>query len=220
MLVLVTSQKTRRVSLVKSLNEHGVFVFFAYPEEALRKVEEKDTGGVLLDTIGCLGACEQLCAELRERYPQMPIGAIVSRQAIPNLAVNRILREGDGTSVDESALDFCIRNCGYRSQRLSTYCLSMANAPEETLYMGYRMQLSPKEHLILRFLFYRAPAYTSSEDLWELCYPEGNVRQENAAILIGRINRRSREIDGNNLIVHRRNTGYRLRDGIILPKST
>jgi DNA-binding response OmpR family regulator len=219
MLVLVTTQKTRRVSLVKSLNEHGVFVFITSPEDACRMVEAKDTGGVLLDTHACLSACERICTALRERYPQMPIGAIVSKQAIPKMAVNRIIREDDSTTTDEEVLDFCIQNCGYHTKHLSTYCLSVANAPEETLYMGYRMPLSPKEHTILRFLFYREPAYTSLEDLLELCYPEGNVKVENVTVLISRINQRARQIDGHNLIVHRRKMGYRLRDGILLPKS-
>ena len=218
MLVLVTTQKTRRVSLVKSLNEHGVFVFLTSPDVAIRTVEEKDTGGVLLDTIGCLGECEELCAVLRERYAQMPIGAIVSKQAIPKMEVNRILRNEDASLLCAEALDFCKENCGYRAERLSTYCLSLANAPEETLYMGYRMPLSPKEHMILRLLFYRAPAYTAFADLLELCYPEGNVKGESVTVLIGRINQRAKKIDGHYLIVHRRNFGYRLRDGILLPK--
>jgi len=219
MLVLVTAHKTRRVALVKSLNEHGVFVFVTSPEEACKRVHEKDTGGVILDTIGALNTCERLCAELREAYPQMPIGAIVSEHAIPKMEINRILREGQETALAEDVLDFCKQNCNYCAERLSTYCLSVANAPEETLYMGYRMPLSPKEHMILRFLFYRAPAYTSSEDLLELCYPEGNVKKENPRVLIGRINRRAKQIDAHRLIVHRRGLGYRLRDGIVFPTS-
>jgi DNA-binding response OmpR family regulator len=215
MLVLVTTQKTRRVSLVKSLNEHGVFVFITSPEDACRMVEAKDTGGVLLDTHACLSACERICAALREHYPQMPIGAIVSKQAIPQMAVNRIIREDDGTTTDEEVLDFCIQNCGYHTKHLSTYCLSVANAPEETLYMGYRMPLSPKEHTILRCLFYRSPYETSADDLLSLCYPTEPVKRENLTVLIARINRKAALIDPNPLIVNRYGKGYRLRDGIL-----
>lgn len=215
MLVLVTTQKTRRAALVKSLNEHGVFVYIASYENAKATVLAKDTGGVLLDCIGKLPAGERLCADLRAEYPQMPIAAIVTPTAVPCMEINRLIRETDEKALLEDCLDFCIRNCNYRAQQLSTPCLSIGNAPEETLYMGYRLHLSPKEHLILRLLFYRAPHYTSPEDLLELCYPDGTQSIENLAVQIGRINQQARKINQLPLIVNRHGVGYRLRDGIL-----
>lgn len=215
MLVLVTSQKTRRAALVKSLNEHGVFVYISSFEQAEDTVCQKDTGGVILDCVGKLSAGERLCARLRETYPQIPIAAIVSKEAIPCMEINRLLREADEKLLFDDALDFCIQNCGYRARRLSTYCLSVGNAPEETLYMGYRLPLSPKEHELLRFLFYRWPAYTAPEDLLELCYFDSLVSKQNLTVQIGRINQHAKDLGLQPLIVNRRGMGYRLRSGIV-----
>ncbi|MBQ9805480.1 MAG: winged helix-turn-helix domain-containing protein [Clostridia bacterium] len=215
MLVLVTTQPTRRAALVKSLNEHGVFVYITSYEQAEKTVRKKDTGGVLLDCVGKLPSGERLCALLREDYPQMPIAAIVTEAAVPSMEINRLLREVNEKALLADALDFCTQNCSYRAHQLSTYCLSVGNAPEETLYMGYRLPLSPKEHALLRFLFYRWPSYTSPNDLLELCYFDSNASKQNLTVQIARINRHAKELGLQPLIVNRRGIGYRLRSGIV-----
>jgi len=85
--------------------------------------------------------------------------------------------------------------------------------------MRYRMPLSPKEHEILRCLFYRWPRATTAEDLLALCYPEGGKAKENVAVQIGRINQRAKSIHPRPLIVFQRNTGYRLRNGIVIKRT-
>ena len=115
----------------------------------------------------------------------------------------------------EHALDFCITDCNWRRKPLSTFALTVGDVPEATLYMGYRLPLSPKEHTILRCLFYRSPYETSADDLLSLCYPTEPVKRENLTVLIARINRKASLIDPNPLIVNRYGKGYRLRDGIL-----
>ena len=215
MLILVTPEKTRRAALVEHLNRNGVFVFLSSPDTACKMVQEKDTGGVLLDAVGNLSACEKISAILHRDYPAMPIGAIVAKEAIPQMEINCLLRDMGNELLFDQVLDFCITDCNWRTKPLSTYALTVGNAPEATLYMGYRLPLSPKEHDILRCLFYRMPYDTSADDLLSLCYPNQAVRRENLTTLIRRINRKAAAIDPHPLILNRYGKGYRLRDGIL-----
>ena len=215
MLVFVTPYKTRRADLVEHLNRNGVFVYVSSPESAHKIVLQKDTGGVLLDAVGNLGTCERLASDLRSEYPAMPIAAIVAKDAIPQMEINTLLRDTDERSVLEQALDFCICHCGWRTKVLSTHCLTVDDIPEATLYMGYRLPLSPKEHEILRCLFYRLPYDTATDDLLSLCYPNQPAKRENLTTLIARINQKAKVIDSHPLIVNRYGKGYRLRDGIL-----
>jgi len=215
MLIFVTPQKTRRAALVEHLNRNGVFIYVSSPDTACKMVMEKDTGGVLLDAVGNLSACERVAATLRRDYPTMPIGAIVAKDAIPQMEVNCLMRDTGDKSLFDQALDFCVTDCNWRTKQLSTYALTVGNVPEATLYLGYRLPLSPKEHEILRCLFYRLPYDTSADDLLNLCYPTQAVRRENLTTLIRRINRKAAAIDPHPLILNRYGKGYRLRDGIL-----
>ena len=215
MLVFVTPNKTRRAALVEHLNRNGVFVYLSSPEGARLTVHKKDTGGVLLDAVGNLGACERLAEALLREYPAMPIAAIVARDAVPQIKVNALLRDTDEQVLSEQVLDFCICQCGWHTKPLSTYRLTVGDVPEATLYMGYRLPLSPKEHEILRCLFYRMPHDTTADDLLSLCYPNHPVKRENLTAMIRRINKKAEAIDPHPLIVNRYGKGYRLRDGIL-----
>lgn len=215
MLILVTEHRERYGEILDRLLARGIYTFVCPYETAGVLCEKKDTGGVILDCIGSLPRAERLCAELRERYPEMPIAAIVAPAAIPELAVNRLMRTNVPLTVWDDVLDFCIRTCGWQTETLSTFFLLVGDTPDKTRYMGYPLPLTPREHLILRFLFYRAPLVTSRDDLTELCYPTGWQGVQNVVVQIQRINRKAARIDPRPLIVNVYGKGYRLRDGIL-----
>ncbi len=216
MLLFVTDAAHSRKHIRPRLAEHGVYTFVCPYETAEFYCDKKDTGGVLLDCVGNLPRAESLCATLRRQYPNMPICAIVAPQSIPNLEVQRLIREcGD---VFEDVLDFCIRDCGWRVRRLTTDVLTLEDDPTKTVYMGYRLSLTPREHTILRCLFYRSPRVTSADDLLSLCFSDakGGLSAANLPTHIASINRRAREIDPRPLIVNVYGKGYRLRDGVVI----
>ena len=140
MLILVTDDSRSRARLRPRLAEHGIYTYVCPFETAEFYCDQKDTGGVLLDCIANLPRAESLCAALRERYPEMPICAIVAPLSVPNLQVHRLIREnGD---VFEDVLDFCIRTCGWKTQRLTTNTLTVEDDPAKTVYMGYCLPLT------------------------------------------------------------------------------
>lgn len=215
MLILVTEQKKKHIATVQGLIANGIYSFVCPYETAGVLCEAKDTGGVVLDCIANLPRAERLCAELRARYPEMPIAAIVAPGSIPNLAVNRLIRTENPREAFDDVLDFCIRTCGWNTKILSTFSLRVGETPDQTLYMGYPLPLTVREHSILRCLFYRAPYVTSKSDLMELCYPEGTQGLENVVVQIQKINQKAAEIDRRPLIVNVYGKGYLLRDGIL-----
>ena len=145
----------------------------------------------------------------------MPIAAILSPLAVPDLAVNRLIRLGTNSNLSAEVLDFCRRTCGWSDRALTTYALTVGTSPEENRYMGYPLKLSAREHEILRCLFYRAPYVTTKADLMELCYPEGTQRLDNVTVQIHAINQKAAAIDPRPLVVNVYGKGYRLRDGIL-----
>lgn len=215
MLLIVSDDRKKCFPIVKQLIPHGIFSFLCPYETAEFMCEKKDVGGVLLDCVAGLGKGERLCKIFRSRYPEMPIGAIISQGAIPNMEVNRLIRTPASESILDGVLDFCICNCGWRTKKLSTHYLAVEDDPARTVYMGYPLDVSPREHEILRCLFYRAPYVTTKDDLLTLCYPEGMQSHANLSIQIGRINRSAARIDPRPLIVNVYGKGYKLRDGIV-----
>ena len=215
MLILVTERKAARRDLIAHLKANGVYSFVCTYEAAEVLCKNKDTGGVVLDCISNLPRAEALCANLRAAYPEMPIAAIVSPLAVPNMEINRLIRISPVIDLFDDILDFCIRTCGWRTARMTTYTLTVGNTPEETYYMGYPLKLSSREHEILRCLFYRAPRVTSKSDLMELCYPDGGESLGNIVVQIHAINQKASLIDPRPLVINERLAGYRLRDGIL-----
>ena len=213
MLIVVTDSPKTRAWLLPRLAEHGIYAFLCPFETAAFHCDKKDTGGVLLDCVTALSCGEQLCAELRSKYPEMPIGAVLAPSAIPDLAVNRLIR--DHGDIFDDVLDFCIKSCGWNTARLTTYALTVEDDPDQTVYMGYRFPLTPREHTILRCLFYRAPRVTTADDLLTLCFSDAHLSAANLSTHISSINRRARELDPRPLIVNVYGKGYRLRDGIV-----
>ncbi len=171
---------------------------------------------MILDCTQNLDSCERLCRSLNKRYPEMPIAAILSPASIPDLPVVRIMREQtDSESLVEDMVDFARVNCGMDTEILSTYSLLVCHDPAKTQYMGYLLPLSRREHLILRFLFYRAPKCASPQEIMEVCYADGAHHTANVAIMVSRINRHAARIDPRPLIVNEYGKGYRLRRGIL-----
>ena len=215
MLILITQRTSSFRRLAVRLSVNGVFSYVSSFEAARFICEKKDTGGVVLDCTQSLPMGEKLCESLRNEYPDMPIAAIVPLGSIPNMPATRILTDCDKDTLLEELMDFCTRACGWSTERLSTYHLTVNDRPDDTRYMGYRLPLSVRQHIILRCLFYRAPKPTTVDDLMSLCFPEGVQSGSNLAVQIKRINDRAKRIDHRPLIVFCYGEGYRLRDGIL-----
>ncbi len=215
MLLLITDRYEFGRTLAARLRESGIFLIQSPTETAEFSCERYDIGGVILDCIPDLQRGERLCAALRAEYPPMPIAAIVHPDTFPDLAVERLLRGEDESVLAAEALDFCVRDCGWRLSTLSTYQLSVGLTPKETVYVGYPLLLSPREHTILRCLFYRSPRLTSADELMTLCYADEGQSISNIAVHIRNINRRAAQFDPRPLIVNVYSKGYRLRDDIL-----
>ena len=214
MLLLISSRQELIRDLTAHLRERGVYLLWSAPETALFLCEKHDTGGVILDCVPNLQSGESLCRELRAIYPEMPIAAIVSKHCVPDLPADAILRDADVTTLTEQAYEFCL-SCGWQERPLQTFALSVGLSPDQTVYMGYPMPLSPRAHNILRCLFYRAPHVTTADELMSLCYPCEYKSISNLAVQIHEINRHAMKIDPRPLIVNVYGKGYRLRDGIV-----
>ena len=215
MLVLISERTVWFKDLAVRLNTHGIFLYICPYETAEFFCEKKDTGGVFLDCAPSLADGEAMCAKLHATYPDMPIAALIPQNSIPDLFATRLIRECNKEQIFEELLDFCIGSCGWSTETLSTYALTIGNDPAKTRYMGYPLPLTARQHVILRCLFYRSPDVTSTDDLMELCYPEGVQHINNLAVQIHNINLAAAKIDPRPLIVNVFNTGYRLRDGIV-----
>ena len=215
MLLLVSDDRKAYAPIISQLLARGIFAFLCPYETAEFMCEEKDVGGVLLDCVAGLGKGERLCKRFREKYPEMPIGAVVEKSAVPNMEINRLIRIPTQQTFFDEVLDFCVCNCGWQINFLGTRFLYMEDDPARTVYMGYPLDVTPREHGILRCLFYRAPCLTTADDLLTLCYPEGTQSYANLAIQIRSINRRAAKIDPRPLIVNVYGKGYRLRNGIV-----
>jgi DNA-binding response OmpR family regulator len=215
MLIFVTDRKSAHLDLIANLKANGIYTFVCAYDAADALCKIKDTGGVVLDAIANLPRAEALCARLRAAYPEMPIAAIVAPLAVPDMAINTLIRICRNNDLAGEILDFCTHVCGWKTDRMTTYTLTVGNTPAETYYMGYPLPLSVREHEVLRCLFYRAPRITTKDDLMRLCYPEGHQKINNIVVQIHGINQKAAAIDPRPLIICHRGEGYALRDGIL-----
>lgn len=218
MLLLVTERTAIFRDFAVRFHQHGIYAYICHYEIARFFCERKDIGGVILDCIPNIEQEEALCRCLRAEYPDMPIAALVPQNSLPDMPACRLIRTDTDFGSERlfsEMLDFCMLQCGWNAETLSTFALTVTSNPKETVYMGYRMPLSVKQHTILRCLFYRAPIPISTDDLMALCYPNGMESIKNLAIQIQRINECAARIDPRRLIVNTRGVGYRLRDGIL-----
>lgn len=214
MLILVTDRRAFGESLASRLLQSGIFSLRASHDAASFLCEAKDCGGVLLDGAASPQKSEALCRELRTRYPELPIALLLPKGYLPSSPADRFLREGEEEMTD-ALLDFCHTLCGWPTGEMSTFSLTVGKDPTGTRYMGYPLPLSPREHVLLRCLFYRAPRLTSCDDLLSLCYPTDPPTAASLSVTVSAINRRASAIDPRPLIVNVYGKGYRLRRGIL-----
>ena len=187
MLLLATDRPSFGKNLATRLQQSGIYLFRSSLETTRFLCREKDTGGVILDAVTDLKACERIAGELRAEYPEIPIALIVLPRAVPNADVDCIIRETDPDAIFSAALEFAVKGCGFRTSALSTFYFFVGERKEDVLYKGYRLSLSQKEYELLRILFYRAPRPTSPEDLLDLLYPAGGRKLSSLYTLVSSI---------------------------------
>lgn len=209
MMIIISDRSSFSDAVRVFLSSKGVFLFSSALETGEFFCDKKEIGGAILDCVSDESAGEELCLRLRQKYSEMPIAAIVSEDAVPDLPADRILREKDLSLLLPEILDFC-HCCGWDNSPLSVYHLYVDHQPANTIYMGYPLLLSHREHILLRCLFYRFPLPTSADDLIVLCYPDKVCRIGNIALLVRSINRRAAEIDPRPLIINQYGKGYLL----------
>ena len=215
MLLFVTEDRGRHSETVKRLVKYGIFLYVCPYETAEFLCRKKDIGGVVMDCVAALRNGEKLCAAFRRDYPDaMPIAAIAATESIPDLLIDRLIREGKDDLFEE-IYDFCVKNCGWSTASLSTFRLTVDEDPQKNLYMGHPFPLPTRAQNILRCVFYRSPKTTPTDDLLTLCFPEGTQSVDNLATQIRKINLRAKQIDPRPLIINEYGKGYRLRDGIL-----
>lgn len=217
MLIFISDRSDFSHTIRTLLTNEGVFLFSCAMETGEFFCEKKDIGGVILDCVENEAVGERLCRTLRRTYPELPISAIVGENAFPDLQADRIFRQPDISLLLPQILDFC-RYCGWNPDPLSLYHLYINDSPSDTLYMGYPLYLSRKEHLLLRCLFYCFPTPAPAADLIVLCYPDKVCRIGNIAQLVRSVNLRAAEIDPHPLIINEYGKGYLIRPDLFVRK--
>lgn len=213
MLLIITDREGWASRLSPILLENGIYHLCVPMSFGTFSCEREDTGAVILDCVPSLSRGEHICADLKQRYPNMPIAIVASPKSIVNARADAILRDGNLNTLCENILSLCHAN-GWTFAPLSTYYLRLA-PPDCAEYMGLSLSLSPAEFRILHCIFYHSPRPTSTELLVALSAGEGAKNETALAVLIHRINQKAAKIDPRPLIVNEYGKGYRLRDGIL-----
>ena len=213
MLLIITDREGWAARLSPLLLENGIYHLCVPTSFGTFACEREDTGAVILDCVPSLSRGEHICADLKRRYPALPVAMVVAPEARPNAHTDAVLRDGNLDTLCENIASLCHAN-GWSTAPLSTYYLRLT-PPCRADYMGLSLSLSPAEFRILHCIFYRSPHPTDSEHLVALCADEGASSEESLAVLIHRINQKAAEIDPRPLVVNEYGKGYRLRDGIL-----
>ncbi|MBQ7173325.1 MAG: winged helix-turn-helix domain-containing protein [Clostridia bacterium] len=216
MLLLATDRPSFGKDLTARLEAAGVYLFRVPLETALFYAHKKDTGGAILDGALELQKAEALCKSLKEAYPELPVALLLTPKGTPDAPADRLIRETSPDAVFDEALEFAVKICGFRTSPLSTFHLYVGNDRSDVLYKGYRLPLSQKEYELLRILFYRAPNWTSADDLMELLYPDGSRKISTLFAHISHINKKVKACGEPPLILCRKGLGYRLCDTVLL----
>lgn len=217
MLLWVTENADKHRSTLQALLEKGIFTYVCPYETAAFYCDKKDIGGVILDCVSAIGLGERLCAQLRQSYTEkFPIAALLTENAQTSMLADSLIRT-DGEP-NQSILTFC-RSCGWQTDPITLYHLTVGADPTQNRYMGQRLRISKSAHAILRCIAYRAPHPTSTDDLLSLCFPQKQASEKQLIATIREINRLAADIDPRPLIVCERGKGYRLRNGICDPSS-
>ncbi len=213
MLLIITDREGWASYLSPILLKNGIYHLCVPTSFGTFTCEREDTGAVILDCVPSLSRGEHICADLKLRYPEMPVAIVASPEAVVNAHADAILRDGNLDTLCENILSLCKVN-GWSSAPLSTYYLRLS-PPDRAEYMGLSFPLSPAEFRILHCIFYHSPRPTSTELLVALSANEGAKNEASLAVLIHRINQKAAQIDPRPLIVNEYGKGYRLRDGIV-----
>ena len=213
MLIIITDREGWASHLSPLLLENGIYHLCVPTSFGTFVCEREDTGAVILDSVPSLSRGEHICADLKRRYPDMPVAIVAAPEMVVNAHADAVLRDGNLDTLCENIASLCHAN-GWSTAPLSTYYLRLI-PPCRADYMGLSLSLSPAEFRILHCIFYRSPHPTDSEHLVALCAGEGASSEESLAVLIHRINQKAAEIDPRPLIVNEYGKGYRIRDGIL-----
>ncbi|MBQ4273528.1 MAG: winged helix-turn-helix domain-containing protein [Clostridia bacterium] len=213
MLIMITDREGWASRLSPLLLGNGIYHLCVPTSFATFACEREDTGAVILDCVPSLSRGEHICADLKRRYPDMPVAIVAAPEMVVNAHADAVLRDGNLETLCKNIASLCQAN-GWSAPPLSTYYLRLT-PPDRTDYMGLSLSLSPAEFRILHCIFYRSPHPTDSEHLVALCAGEGASSEESLAVLIHRINQKAAEIDPRPLVVNEYGKGYRLRDGIL-----
>lgn len=213
MLLIITDREGWASRLSPILLENGIYHLCVPVSFGTFICEREDTGAVILDCVPSLSRGEHICADLKRRYPDMPVAIVAAPEMVVNAHADAVLRDGNIDTVCENILSLCRTN-GWSTSPLSTYYLRLT-PPNRAEYMGLSLALSPAEFRILHCIFYHSPKPTSTELLVALLANEAAKSEDSLAVLIHRINQKAAKIDPRPLIVNEYGKGYRLRDGIL-----
>ena len=213
MLLIITDREGWASHLSPILLKNGIYHLCVPLSMGTFTCEREDTGAVILDCVSSLSHGEHICADLKRRYPDMPVAVVAAPEAFVNAHADAVLRDGRLDTVCKNILSLCRAN-GWSHAPLSTFYLRLT-PPDRAEYMGLPLPLSPAEFRILHCIFYHSPRPTSTELLMALSANEGAKNESALGVLIHRINQKAAEIDPRPLIVNEYGKGYRLRDGII-----
>lgn len=217
MILFLTENATLGIQICEKLLGLGVIIRWAKPDAGVCLCRDKDTCGVILDGTDDPIFAESICSELLESYPDLPIALLIPACRLISANVTRIIRTPmDGASVIRELMQFLTDSCGW-SPILSNYALTVGQKPEQTVYLGYPLPISPTGLMILRFLFFRAPATVSTSELLAVCYPRNTQLPANIKVQIGKINQSAIKHTGVPLIEYAHGKGYRLCGGIVAP---
>ena len=213
MLLIITDREGWASHLSPVLFANGIYHLCVPLSFGTFTCEREDTGAVIVDCVPSLSRGEHICADLKRRYPNMPVAMVAAPEAVVNAPADAIWRDGNFDTLCENILSLCRAN-GWSFAPLSTYYLRLA-PPNCADYMGFPLSLSPFEFRILHCIFYHSPRPTSTQLLVALLKNEGAKSEDALAVLIHRINQKAAQTDPRPLIINEYGKGYRLRDGII-----
>lgn len=217
MLLFLTDDRSFGIRMANRLLSCGILTLRAAHDAGISLCAARDVGGLVSDGRDQVSSSVQICETLIDTYPELPAALILPPRVTVETRASRLIRQTDEDEIFREIQTFCTECCGWKPG-LTTYALSVGKTPEQTRFLGYPLDLSPKELAILRFLFYRAPKTVGADELLSVCFPENTQRAANLAVQIHRINRRALASAGLPLIESVYGKGYRLCGGIVPPR--
>lgn len=214
MLVVVSEQFSRFSELAEQLTERSIFLLHCPLETAEFICDKHDTGGVLLDlTLRPKEGCA-LLSRLKERFPELPIAVISSKELPPWLRLDRVVRICDDRNMERNILAFCLSDCHFY---IGTICGKQLTVGNKTAFYKNRpLALTASQYRVLRCLAYRAPHMVETDLLLSMCFPNEMAPPSKLAFLVHGINERARQLELEPPIVSLYGRGYCIREGVIV----